>query len=160
MTTKKKSARTIAASVRRNQIVKLKLVGLDDLQIADNLNITPARVRSEYKKQLQRLNDDSNDAVRTIRDTTHQRYENLLRILYPKVMQDPIDYEALSQILRIIEGERKLFGIDSEQSQIHIDARQQTFTLDETQDYQKELKRRIANYLQGGKEVIESSTEG
>ena len=155
MTTKQKSPRTLASSVRRNQIVKLKLVGVDDLQIAENLNITPSRVKAEYKKALRILNDESNDAVRIIRDTVYQRYENLLRTLYPKVLLEPIDYEALGGVLRIIEGERKLFGIDAEQTQINIDARQQTFTLDETQDYKKELKRRIENYLNKESNVID-----
>ena len=120
MTKQNKSARTLAATARRNQIVQLKLYGLNDVQIADNLNVTAYRVRKEYKQALQKMNDETSDFVKTIRDTTYQRYETLLTKLYPKVMKAPIDYEALSAILRIIEGERKLFGIDSETNEINI----------------------------------------
>tara|TARA_R110000824_G_scaffold69201_2_gene178294 strand:+ start:3820 stop:4302 length:483 start_codon:yes stop_codon:yes gene_type:complete len=152
----KKSSKTLAATARRNQIVQLKLYGLNEIQIAENLNITAYRVRTEYKEALAKMNDDTDDAVKVIRDTTHQRYEALLRNLYPKVMKEPIDYNALTNILRIIEGERKLFGLDSEKTEINIDNRQQTFTLDETQDYNQELKRRIANFLENKNNVIES----
>ena len=147
MTKQNKSARTLAATARRNQIVQLKLYGLNDVQIADNLNVTAYRVRKEYKQALQKMNDETSDFVKTIRDTTYQRYETLLTKLYPKVMKSPIDYEALSAILRIIEGERKLFGIDSETNEINIDARQQTFTIDENFDYKKELKKKWANLI-------------
>lgn len=147
MTKQNKSARTLAATARRNQIMQLKLYGLNDVQIADNLNVTAYRVRKEYKQALQKMNDETSDFVKTIRDTTYQRYETLLTKLYPKVMKSPIDYEALSAILRIIEGERKLFGIDSETNEINIDARQQTFTIDENFDYKKELKKKWANLI-------------
>ena len=142
-----KSSRTLAATARRNQIVQLKLYGLNDVQIAENLNVTAYRVRKEYKQALQKMNDETSDFVKTIRDTTHQRYETLLTKLYPKVMKTPIDYEALSAILRIIEGERKLFGIDTETNEINIDARQQTFTIDENFDYKKELKKKWTNLI-------------
>ena len=142
-----KSSRTLAATARRNQIVQLKLYGLNDVQIAENLNVTAYRVRKEYKQALQKMNDETSDFVKTIRATTHQRYETLLTKLYPKVMKTPIDYEALSAILRIIEGERKLFGIDTETNEINIDARQQTFTIDENFDYKKELKKKWTNLI-------------
>ena len=53
-----KSSRTLAATARRNQIVQLKLYGLNDVQIAENLNVTAYRVRKEYKQALQKMNDE------------------------------------------------------------------------------------------------------
>ena len=52
----KKSSKTLAATARRNQIVQLKLYGLNEIQIAENLNITAYRVRTEYKEALAKMN--------------------------------------------------------------------------------------------------------
>ena len=143
----KKSTKALAAAARTNQIVQLKLYGLNEVQIAESLNLTPYRVKQDFKKALKEMNDETASAVKTIRDTIYHRYENLLAKLYPKITGKDINYDALNAILRIIEGERKLFGIDTEKAEINIDARQQTFTIDENFDYRNELKKKWNNLL-------------
>ncbi|QDP67982.1 MAG: hypothetical protein Unbinned657contig1001_24 [Prokaryotic dsDNA virus sp.] len=157
MVTKKKSTKQLASNARKNQILKLKLFGLNENQIAENLGLTTYRVRKEFKLALKEMNDETSDAVKTVRDTTHHRYEALLAKLYPKVMSEPIDYNALTAILKIIEGQRKLFGIDSEQTDINIDARQQTFTIDENFNYKEELKKKWKNLISEDN-VVDSTT--
>lgn len=157
MVTKKKSTKQLASNARKNQILKLKLFGLNENQIAENLGLTTYRVRKEFKLALKEMNDETADAVKTVRDTTHHRYEALLAKLYPKVMSEPIDYNALTAILKIIEGQRKLFGIDSEQTDINIDARQQTFTIDENFNYKEELKKKWKNLISEDN-VVDSTT--
>ena len=157
MVTKKKTPKQLASTARKNQILKLKLFGLNENQIAENLGLSVYRVRKAFKLALKEMNDETTDAVKTVRDTTHHRYEGLLAKLYPKVMADPIDYNALSAILKIIEGQRKLFGIDSEQTDINIDARQQTFTIDENFNYKEELKKKWKNLISEDN-VVDSTT--
>ena len=75
MTKQNKSERTWAATARRNQIVQLKLYSLNDVKIADNLNVTAQIVRKEYKQASQKITDETSDFVKTIRDTKYQRTE-------------------------------------------------------------------------------------
>ena len=167
----KKSAKTLAASARKNQIFQLKLLGYNEVQIAENMNLTLYRVRKDFKEALKEVNDETADRVKTIRDTTNMRYENLLRQLYAKIKykqefvneigqketREKLDYDAINAILKIIEGQRKLFGIDSGRAEINIDARQQTFTIDENFDYRSEMEKKWNNLLRDTN-VVDSTT--
>ncbi len=150
MTTKKQSSKIEAAKVRRAQIVKLKLAGYNDVLIGENLKISPYRVRKEFKSALEKMNDESDNALKTYRNTIFQRYESMYAKLYPKIMQEQIDYDALNACLKIMEGQRRMVGVDTPNNQINIDNRQQTNNIEvhDTIDYRKEMKKRIESYIE------------
>ena len=70
--------------------------------------------------------------------------------LYPKIMQEQIDYDALNACLKIMEGQRRMVGVDTPNNQINIDNRQQTNNIEvhDTIDYRKEMKKRIESYIE------------
>ena len=159
MTTKKQSSKVMASKIRQAQIVKLKLAGYNDILIGENLKVSPYRVRKEFKMALDKMNDDSDNALKTYRNTVFQRYESMFRKLYPKIMQEQIDYDALNACLKIMEGQRRMVGVDTPNNQINIDARQQTnIEVTDTLDYRKEMKKRIENYIESIKSGKDTNT--
>ena len=159
MTTKKQSSKVMASKIRQAQIVKLKLAGYNDILIGENLKVSPYRVRKEFKMALDKMNDDSYNALKTYRNTVFQRYESMFRKLYPKIMQEQIDYDALNACLKIMEGQRRMVGVDTPNNQINIDARQQTnIEVTDTLDYRKEMKKRIENYIESIKSGKDTNT--
>lgn len=159
MTTKKQSSKVMASKIRQAQIVKLKLAGYNDILIGENLKVSPYRVRKEFKMALDKMNDDSDNALKTYRNTVFQRYESMFRKLYPKIMQEQIDYDALNACLKIMEGQRRMVGVDTPNNQINIDARQQThIEVTDTLDYRKEMKKRVENYIESIKSGKDTET--
>ena len=159
MTTKKQSSKVMASKIRQAQIVKLKLAGYNDILIGENLKVSPYRVRKEFKMALDKMNDDSDNALKTYRNTVFQRYESMFAKLYPKIMQEQIDYDALNACLKIMEGQRRMVGVDTPNNQINIDARQQTnIEVTDTLDYRKEMKKRIENYIESIKSGKDTNT--
>ena len=181
--TGKKSIKAIAKTENLNKIMQLKLRGYSDTNIANSLNITTYKVAKLYKEALATVNDDSFEKIKTIRDTTHLRYESLLIDLYAKMkkqvekkktikttdengqtinkteyyIEEELNYDSIDKILKIIEAQRKLFGIDSEKTEINIDNRQQTFTIDENFDYRAEMDKKWKNLISDDN-VIQSKT--
>jgi DNA-binding CsgD family transcriptional regulator len=159
MTTKKQSSKVMASKIRQAQIVKLKLAGYNDILIGENLKVSPYRVRKEFKMALDKMNDDSDNALKTYRNTVFQRYESMFRKLYPKIMQEQIDYDALNACLKIMEGQRRMVGVDTPNNQINIDARQQThIEVTDNLDYRKEMKKRVENYIESIKSGKDTET--
>lgn len=149
----------MASKIRQAQIVKLKLAGYNDILIGENLKVSPYRVRKEFKMALDKMNDDSDNALKTYRNTVFQRYESMFRKLYPKIMQEQIDYDALNACLKIMEGQRRMVGVDTPNNQINIDARQQThIEVTDTLDYRKEMKKRVENYIESIKSGKDTET--
>jgi|TARA_R110000824_G_scaffold351725_3_gene538774 hypothetical protein len=180
--TNKKTIKALAKSGNLNKILQLKLRGYSNASIAESMNTTSYKIVKQFKEALETVNDDSSEKIKTIRDTTHLRYESLLVELYGKIKkqvpkkrtitvtengqrinkiehysEEELNYDSIDKILKIIEGQRKLFGIDSEKAEINIDNRQQTFTIDENFDYRAEMDKKWNN-LKSDINVVDSKT--
>lgn len=181
--TEKKSIKAIAKTENLNKIMQLKLRGYTDTNIANSLNTTTYKVAKLYNEALTTVNNDSFEKLKTVRDTTQLRYESLLVDLYAKLKkevpkkktisttdengeavnkvqhytEEELNYDSIDKILKIMEAQRKLFGIDSEKAEINIDNRQQTFTIDENFDYRAEMEKKWKNLISDDN-VIESTT--
>jgi hypothetical protein len=95
---------------KERQVVKYRQAGATFDQIAQKLGYSnESGARSAFRRAMERMRDDAINAE--MRELHRQRLEIALTSIWPQVIQG--DFEAIKLMLKILERDAKLFGIDA-----------------------------------------------
>jgi hypothetical protein len=95
---------------KERQVVQYRQGGATFDQIAKRLNYADeSGARAAFKRAMERMRDDAINAE--MRELHRQRLEVALTAIWPNVVQG--DLEAIKVMLKILERDAKLYGIDA-----------------------------------------------
>lgn len=94
---------------KERQVVQYRQSGATFDAIAKKLNYAnESSARAAFKRAMERMRDDAID--NEMRELHRQRLETALMAIWPNVVKG--DYEAIKVMLKILERDAKLYGID------------------------------------------------
>ena len=95
---------------KERQVVQYRQAGATFDQIAKKLNYAnESGARAAFKRAMERMRDDAINAE--MRELHRQRLEVALTAIWPDVLRG--DLEAIKVMLKILERDAKLYGIDA-----------------------------------------------
>lgn len=106
----KNSHRMVLAARRENEALDLKLGGKNARQIGEVLGMSPAGARLALVRAVEKLQRQTLDKTEHWRTITNARYERLLESIWTRATNS--DDAAVNLALKIIDGQKKIFGID------------------------------------------------
>jgi hypothetical protein len=101
----------LSAAERRPKAWELAKAGASLRQIAAAVGISHKQARRDVVGELARLNAESQELAEHYRTLHLARCEAMHVAVYPKAVRG--DYAAIASVLRILERESKLLGLDS-----------------------------------------------
>ena len=115
-TTAKEDARQAKMDIRRKLVLEYRMGGLNLLMISQALKerhkITASRsvICNDLAIEMSRVSEEKDGIVSIYRDLEVQRFDMILRVLYPRVRRG--DMAAIDRWLKVSENRRKLLGLD------------------------------------------------
>lgn len=95
---------------KERQVLAYRQGGATFDQIAQKLGYSnESGARAAFRRAMERIRDDAIDSE--MRDLHRQRLEIALKAIWPQIVQG--DFEAIKLMLKILERDAKLFGIDA-----------------------------------------------
>ena len=111
------SAKKAAREARRDKVMRMLLAGATQDTIARTLNISKYTVKRDISR---RLADAAKNCPNTqmYREVQRQRFEQLLLHIWPRAAKGERD--AVDRVLKIMDQQAKLLGLNSPQEIQHI----------------------------------------
>jgi DNA-binding CsgD family transcriptional regulator len=109
----KSSAKSTIARERERQVVALKKAGANFQQIADKLGITKPGAYKAWKRVNEQLAKATREDAELLRAQQLERINDMLLGLWNKAASG--DVQAVDRVVRLLERESKLLGLDSPQ---------------------------------------------
>jgi hypothetical protein len=95
---------------KERQVIAYRQAGATFDQIAQRLGYSnESGARAAFRRAMERVRDDAINSE--MRDLHRQRLEIALKAIWPQILQG--DFEAIKLMLKILERDAKLFGIDA-----------------------------------------------
>lgn len=95
---------------KERQVVAYRQAGATFDQIAQRLGYSnESGARAAFRRAMERIKDDAINSE--MRDLHRQRLEIALKAIWPQILQG--DFEAIKLMLKILERDAKLYGLDA-----------------------------------------------
>ena len=134
-------------AVPKGRILNLKLGGMSDRAVAKKLNLAHSTVNKHYHKELTRQNKTQERNLENLRFQQYLRFERLLEVCFEQLGQKDFRATQWATITaKVLSDQSRLYGLNTGDTNINIDNRQQTIEADGT-DYKAELNKRITNHV-------------
>ena len=130
-----------------NKIMEYKLKGKTDTEVARALDLAQSTVNKHYHKKLKELADSTNKDLDNLRFQQYLRFERVFEVAIERLLRN--DWEAskwATVCARLLTDQSRLYGLNSSDTNINIDNRQQTIESDGI-DYKSELMKRMTNHI-------------
>ena len=130
-----------------NKIMEYKLKGKTDTEVARTLDLAQSTVNKHYHKKLKELADTSNKDLDNLRFQQYLRFERVFELAMERLSRN--DYESskwATIVTRLLTDQSRLYGLNSTDTNINIDNRQQTIESNGI-DPREELSKRINNHV-------------
>jgi hypothetical protein len=109
-----------AVTERENQVVALRLRGVQYRAIGAQVGISGQAAHQIVQRVLARKRKETNEIGEEVRDLEIERLDKMLAILSERIEDDPGDYQAMDRVFRIAERRARLLGLDMpEKHEVH-----------------------------------------
>ncbi len=125
--TAKRAAKRTKVNHRSAEAIELRKAGWTNEEIAANLGYSSANaVSSDISATLRRV---TYSAAEEYRNLNLERLEVGIRAIWEKYVAG--DYAAIDRVIKLIDREAKLLGLDPQQATLNIDNRTQVMNIPE-----------------------------
>ena len=133
--------------VPKDRILNLKLSGMSDRAVGKELNLAHSTVNKHYHKELSKQNQSQQKNIENLRFQQYLRFERLLEVCFEQLERKNFRATQWATITaKVLSDQSRLYGLNTGDTNINIDNRQQTIESDGT-DYRAELSKRINNHV-------------
>ncbi len=110
-----KTSKRLQAAERKARIIELRRAGYLLREIADEVGVSKQYCCRVIQRHLEDLAKELTDDVARLRWQEYERLEAALKAVWPQALEG--DLKATDRVIKIMEREAKLFGLDAPQRQ-------------------------------------------
>ena len=133
--------------VPKDRILNLKLSGMSDRAVGKKLNLAHSTVNKHYHKELSKQNQSQQKNIENLRFQQYLRFERLYEVCFEQLERKNFRATQWATITaKVLSDQSRLYGLNTGDTNINIDNRQQSIESDGT-DYRAELSKRINNHV-------------